>query len=140
VKRSGDHELHIADLKREVARFIAERDWEQFHTPENLALSLSLEAAELLEIFQWKLGARDERQDKEREKGKQGKVGGTGYTQEELAAMQLELADILIYLISFFNRMGWDIASSLQRKLEMNKEKYPASLFKGKFEIKEEGR
>ncbi len=130
----NDQTAGIFQLRQEVANFVALREWEKFHTPENLALSISLESAELLEIFQWKLSAR----------GKSGPVQrnespdctGSPYTQSEMTAMKHELADIAIYLFSFFNRMDWDLTSCVQEKMAMNKKKYPVSLYKGNFEKK----
>ena len=147
LTKKRDEETRIVDLRRVVASFISERDWEQFHTPENLALSLSVEAAELLELFQWKLSGQERcqnteynRQNTERETGGAGRSSRKGYSEEELASMKMELADILIYLISFFNRMDWDLTSCFHEKMEMNREKYPVSLYKGRFEMEQERR
>jgi len=147
LTKKRDEETRIGDMKRVVASFVGERDWEQFRTPENLALSLSLEAAELLELFQWKLGRQgnrqntgDNRQNTERETSGVSPPGGNGYTEEEITSMKMELADILIYLISFFNRMDWDLTSCFHEKMEMNSEKYPVSLYKGRFETEKERR
>ena len=147
LTKKRDEDTRIADLKRVVASFVGERDWEQFHTPENLALSLSLEAAELLELFQWKFSRQDKcqnteynRQNTERETGGVGRPGRNGYTGEEMTSMKMELADILIYLISFFNMMDWDLTSCFHEKMGMNREKYPVSFYKGRFETEKERR
>lgn len=90
--------------------FRDERNWSQFHNPKDLALSLSLEASELLELFQWK-------------------------SSEEAVAvneakMKEELADVLLYAISFADRMGFDLDEIVLDKLEKNGRKYPVELAK----------
>lgn len=88
----------------EIIRFRDERNWKQFHTPKDLAISISLEASELLECFQW--SADDLTVEKKR------------------AAMEEELADILIYAISFADAIGSDIPAIIRNKLEKNGSKY----------------
>ena len=137
METTSDDQTTVDELKREVAVFVRERDWEQFHSPENLALSLSLEAAELLELFQWKLRKRGAPGEEECRENSIPPLSGRGYPKVELGKMQMELSDILIYLISFFNRMDWDITSCFHRKMELNRKKYPAELFKGKFDLED---
>src|SRR5262245_19103025 len=90
--------------------FAAERDWDQFHTPKNLATSISVEAAELLELFQWSRG----------QKG-----------CDEVADVSLrtkiedELADILLYVIRFADKAGIDLQTIAERKIAANAAKYP---------------
>ncbi|SDH44462.1 nucleotide pyrophosphohydrolase [Agrococcus jejuensis] len=86
---------------------VAERDWEQFHTPENLAKSISIEAAELLECYQW--GPRDDAQ-----------------------AVQEELADVLTYCLMLADRLGLDPDAIVLEKLEKTKAKYPVERAKGR--------
>lgn len=98
------------DLLRErIVAFITERDWDQFHSCKNLAISIMLEAAELLELFQW-----------------------VDYTPSDLKnkpkLMQKiceELADIVIYVISFANKLEIDLGAQIVAKLKENEEKYP---------------
>lgn len=90
-----------------VRRFRKERDWEQFHTPENLAKSIAIEAGELLECFQW---------------NKEG----------DLTAAAEELADVLAYCIHMADAMDLDMAEILQSKMDLNEKKYPVDLCKGK--------
>ncbi len=96
---------------RKVLDFRDERDWKQFHNPKDLALSISLEASELLELFQWK--DSDEAVSVNRDK------------------MAEELADILSYVISFADVMDFDLDEILLAKLEKNAKKYPVELSKG---------
>ncbi|UNK45670.1 nucleotide pyrophosphohydrolase [Arthrobacter sulfonylureivorans] len=88
--------------------FVAERNWEQFHTPENLAKSISIEAAELLECFQW---------------------GG-----ENLRSAQEELADVLTYCILLADRLGVDPQAIVLEKLKKTGEKYPIEKARGRSE------
>jgi NTP pyrophosphatase (non-canonical NTP hydrolase) len=96
--------------------FAAERDWDQFHTPKNLATSISVEASELLELFLWSRGQK-------------------GW--EEIAATPIrtkvedELADILLALIRFADKAEIDLQSVAERKLAANARKYPAEKFRG---------
>ena len=96
--------------------FAAERDWDQFHTPKNLATSISVEAAELLELFQWSRGQKgwDEVKD-----------------PSIRARVEDELADILLYLIRFADKAGIDLEAIAERKIALNAEKYPAEKFRG---------
>ncbi len=91
----------------QLRHFVAERDWKQFHTPENLAKSVSIEAAELLELFQW------------------------GSEPDE-AAIKGELADVVTYCILLADHFGLDPYDLVIEKLEKTKEKYPVEKSKGK--------
>jgi dCTP diphosphatase len=96
--------------------FAAERDWDQFHTPKNLATSISVEAGELLELFQWSRGQKD-------------------WTEVSDAAIRRrvedELADILLYIIRFADKAGMDLQVIAERKIASNAAKYPAGQFRG---------
>lgn len=96
--------------------FAAERDWDQFHTPKNLATSISVEAAELLELFQWSRGQKswDEVMD-----------------PAIHAKIEAELADILLYVIRFADKAGIDLQAVAERKIAANAEKYPPAQFRG---------
>jgi NTP pyrophosphatase (non-canonical NTP hydrolase) len=98
------------ELCREMHHFVEERNWEQFHTPKNLAMSITIEAAELMEHFQWltneqsvDLIAQDPR-------------------RSEIID---EIADILLYCLSFMHILDVDISHAILNKLERNKERYP---------------
>jgi NTP pyrophosphatase (non-canonical NTP hydrolase) len=102
-----------AVLKR-IRQFRDERDWMKFHDPKNLAMSISIEAAELLELFQWKTG--DE---------------ATRYATENREAVADEVADVAIYLLEFADNIGIDLATAIHRKLDKNDEKYPVAKARG---------
>jgi NTP pyrophosphatase (non-canonical NTP hydrolase) len=96
--------------------FAAERDWDQFHTPKNLATSISVEAAELLELFQWSRGQKDWNE----------------VTDPSIRArIEDELADILLYVIRFADKAKIDLAAIAERKIALNAEKYPPGKFRG---------
>jgi NTP pyrophosphatase (non-canonical NTP hydrolase) len=96
--------------------FAAERDWDQFHTPKNLATSISVEAAELLELFQWSRGQK----------------GWDEVTDPSIRArIEDELADILLYVIRFADKAEIDLAAIAARKIASNAEKYPQERFRG---------
>jgi len=113
-----DIETTLADLRRLVDAFVDRRDWHQFHTPKNLAMSLAIEAAELMEHFQW-LTAEQSRAVAEEE--------------EKLAAVGDELADVLCYVLAMANELGLDLSTVLRRKMVANQKKYPAPEFRGRF-------
>ncbi len=108
----------IAELRRLVEEFVASRDWHQFHTPKNLAMSLAIEAAELMEHFQW-LTAEQSR--------------AVAEQPEKLAEAADELADVLCYALAMANELGLDLASALAAKMAKNAEKYPVEQFRGRF-------
>ena len=96
--------------------FAAERDWDQFHTPKNLATAISVEAAELLELFQWSRGQK----------------GWDEVTDPSIRArVAEELADILLYLIRFADKAEIDLAAIAERKIASNAAKYPPDKFRG---------
>lgn len=94
--------------------FRRERDWEQFHTPKNLAVAISVEAGELLERFQWTVDGTE-----------------AGASAERLQAVKHELADVAIYLTYLANDLDVDIDACVQEKLAVNRLKYPVNRSKG---------
>lgn len=98
----------LEKLQDEIARFNKERDWDQFHSPANLAKSISIEANELLECFQWD----EEHYDR--------------------AQVEEELADVLNYVIQFGNVMNLDLVKIVEDKLAVTARKYPVEKCKGK--------
>lgn len=118
----------LQELKSRVAGFVSERDWQQFHTPKNLSMSIAIEAAELMEHFQW-LTVEASR----------------NLSAEALAEIGEELADIVIYSLSLANTLGLDLSRTVQAKIEKNIRKYPAEKVRGKahkytwYEGREEG-
>lgn len=113
----SDKNTNISELKEKVAEFIHERDWERFHNPKDLAVSISIEAAELLERFQWK---------SEKE------IGELIKDEKEFQEIKEEVADILIYSLSMANRMDIDLSRAVEEKLEKNRKKYPVEKAKGR--------
>ena len=103
-------------LQQKVDEFARQRDWEQFHTPKNLTMALTVEAAELMEIFQWQ-GATD---------------GADEVSEKKRHAIEHEVADVFIYLLRFCSVSDIDLLSVAEEKLKLNAEKYPAELVKGK--------
>ena len=98
----------IEELRDELRRFAAERNWQQFHSPKNLSMALSVEAAELLELFQWK-----------------SEYETRGLSDVDLARAREELADVLLYLISLADCLGVNLVAAAKEKLRVNAEKYP---------------
>lgn len=112
-----DDRTTVGELKALVARFVAERDWEPFHDPKNLSASIAIEAAELMEHFQWLRSEELER------------AAADPARREKIAE---ETADILAYLVSFASRMNIDLSSALEAKMEKNAKKYPVEEFRGR--------
>jgi NTP pyrophosphatase (non-canonical NTP hydrolase) len=105
----------IDSLKTRVGEFISTREWEKYHNPKDLAISLSLESAELMEIFQWKDGREIDEQ-----------------MSELRGRIEEELADIAIYVLSFCLALDIDLSEVVAEKIKRNEEKYPADLYKGR--------
>ena len=114
----SDADTKIETLREAMRNFVAERDWQQFHTPKNLAMSLAIEAAELMEHFQWLDNA---------ESAQVGKDPAT------LAAVGDELADVLCYALSLANALDIDVSHAVLNKLKKNSLKYPAERFRGRY-------
>ena len=101
-------------LRDKLRAFAGERDWDQFHSPKNLSMALMVEAAELMEHFQWLTEAQS-----------------AGLSAENKQASGEELADILLYLVRLSDRLGIDLREAALRKLEKNALKYPADQVRG---------
>lgn len=108
----------VQQLRDTVARFVDARDWRPFHDPKNLAMSIAIEAAELMEHFQW---LRSEQ------------LAAAAESPETMQQIREELSDILCYAFSFANAMNIDVTKALTEKLVMNEKKYPADQFRGRF-------
>jgi dCTP diphosphatase len=113
-----DSTTTVTELIKLVSDFVAERQWEPFHDPKNLSASIAIEAAELMEHFQW---LRSDQLDSVRDDAK------------TMAEVREELADITAYLLSFAGKMGIDVASALEEKMRKNAVKYPAKRYRGRF-------
>lgn len=106
--------MDLDSLRESLDEFVRERDWNQFHSPKNLATALAVEAAELMEPFQWLT------QDESR-----------SLSAETLDAVRDELADVLIYAVRLADVLHIDLLDAAARKLAKNRERYPASLVRG---------
>lgn len=102
------------ELAVNISEFAAERDWDQFHSPKNLAMALSVEAAELLEHFQWLTEQQS-----------------TQLDSKKLEEVAKEIADVQIYLMRLAEKLGIDVLASAASKLEENRRKYPADQVRG---------
>ncbi len=102
----------LQELIKDIRQFTKERDWEQFHDPKNLALSLVLEASEVLELFQWT-------KDNEINPKKKDEIGD-------------ELADVFYWVLKLADHYDIDILDALEQKMHQNRAKYPAEKAKGK--------
>jgi dCTP diphosphatase len=103
------------DLRGAIRVFIEERDWEQFHSPKNLAMALSVEASEIVEHFQWLTEEQSQ-----------------NLPSEKLAEIREEIGDVMIYLTELADKLGIDPVEAAKAKVEINGHKYPADLVKGK--------
>lgn len=106
--------MDLIALKQQLADFAQARDWDQFHSPKNLAMALNVEAAELLEHFQWLTEPQSAALD-----------------DQVLEQVGAELADIQIYLVRLSDKLGVDLAEAVQTKMRSNAEKYPADRVRG---------
>ncbi len=114
-----DVDTPLQDIKDRVLAFAQERDWEQFHSPKNLSMAISAEAAELLEHFLWQSP----------------EASRADMTDETLRAkVEEELADIFIFAIEFANVTGINIAAIIEAKMALNAQKYPVDKAKGRSE------
>ncbi len=113
-----DSTTTVADLRGLIRSFVDERDWSQFHSPKNLSMALAIEAAELMEHFQWlspeaSSAIRD--------------------SADDFRGVREELADILCFALSFANALDIDLSTAIREKLVKNAAKYPADEFRGRF-------
>ncbi len=120
----SDQQTSVAELREMVRRFVDARDWRQFHSPKNLSMALAIEAAELMEHFQWI----------------------TTEASRELAddsvkrqAVGEELADVLCYALAIANELNLDVASAMREKMKKNERKYPAEEYRGRYGPEDEG-
>ncbi len=114
----NDHETPIAELRQLVREFVDARDWQQFHSPKNLGMALAIEAAELMEHFQW-ISMDVSRQIKDEPVNK--------------TAVGEELADVLAYTLALANVLNLDLTEALVKKMKKNETKYPVEEFRGRF-------
>ncbi len=114
----SDQNTTVEELRQWMRQFVAERQWEQFHSPKNLSMSLAIEAAELMEHFQW-IDIAESRKVKEDPK--------------KLKEVGEELADVLSYTLALANSLDLDLTETLRHKMVKNRIKYPAEQFQGRY-------
>lgn len=121
----SDSTTTVHELRKLVGDFIEERDWRQFHAPKNLSMALAIEAAELMEHFQW-IGVNDSR-DIPADKDKLTEVGE-------------ELADVIAYSLALANELEIDLSDTLRAKMAKNVAKYPVEEFRDMLPAHDHGR
>lgn len=102
-------------LRSRLRTFTKERDWEKFHSPKNLAMALSVEASEIVELFQWLTEEES-----------------YNLAPEKLQKLKEEIGDVMIYLTKLSDKFGIDPIKAAREKIEINEKKYPADVVKGK--------
>ncbi len=105
----------MEELIRTIRLFVRERDWDQFHSPKNLSMALIVEAAEIVEIFQW----MDETE-------------SSAVKGEQLDKVEQEIGDVMIYLTNLADKLGLDPVEAAKKKLRINQKKYPVEMVRGK--------
>lgn len=103
----ADSVITVELLKKRVEQFVVERDWRQFHTPKNLAMSVAIEAAELMEHFQWNDPKKED------------------LTPEKRIAIEDEIADVFAHLLSLCRELDIDLSDVVERKMKKNELRYP---------------
>jgi NTP pyrophosphatase (non-canonical NTP hydrolase) len=104
----------ITSLQQKLRSFSSDRDWDQFHSPKNLAMALAVESAELLEVFQWV----------SEEESKQ-------LSNEDFDKVRMEIADVFIYLLRIADKLDIDLLTAADDKMSVNERRYPSGLVKG---------
>jgi len=123
--RPSDESTTVAELRQIVGDFVAERDWSQFHSPKNVSMALAIEAAELMEHFQWLTTDASRRLIEDPDK---------------LAEIGEELADVIGYSLALANELGIDVSSAIRDKMIKNAQKYPADQYRGRYGPEDLGR
>lgn len=119
----SDATTTVAELRQLVAEFVAERDWSQFHSPKNVSMALAIEAAELMEHFQWLTTEASRR---------------LADDPKKLAQIGAELADVVGYSLALANELGLDVSSAIRAKMVKNAQKYPADQFRGRYGLEDD--
>ena len=107
----NDEQTTVRELRETVEKFVRERNWQQFHTPKNISMALAVEAAELLEHFQWLT---------------MGEAWEIAQDPDKLLGVREELADVVCYALAMANRLELDLSAAIEKKMEKNRLKYPA--------------
>jgi NTP pyrophosphatase (non-canonical NTP hydrolase) len=119
-----DQQTTVAELRETVRRFVDARDWQQFHSPKNLSMSLAIEAAELMEHFQW-ITTDASRVVSE--------------NPDKLTAVGEELADVICYALAIANELEIDVSRAMRDKMEKNERKYPVDEYQGRYGPEDQG-
>jgi len=106
--------MNIKQIQEQLSEFASDRDWEQFHTPKNLTMALSVEASELVEIFQWLTPEQS-----------------SNLNDKQINAVNEEVADVAIYLLRLCDVLGINLSDVVENKIKVNGDKYPVDLSKG---------
>ena len=106
--------MDIKKTQQQLSTFASDRDWEQFHTPKNLTMALSVEASELVEIFQWLTPEQS-----------------SNLSDKQMKATEEEVADVAIYLLRLCDVLNINLSDVVESKIKVNGEKYPVDLSKG---------
>lgn len=121
----NDAATSILELRHLVSDFVNARDWGQFHTPKNLCMALSIEAAELMEHFQWLTPEQ---------------ANAVAADANRLGQVGEELADVLCYAFALANALGLDVATAVRAKMIKNAQKYPVEAYRGRYGADDPGR
>jgi dCTP diphosphatase len=114
ISHPNEQSASLEGLRDALRQFASDRDWNQFHSPKNLAIALSVEAAELLEHFQWTPDAASE-----------------NVSPDQRAGIREEVADVFIYLIRLADKLEIDLLAAASEKIRLNAEKYPVEKARG---------
>ena len=117
---SRDDVTPVGRLRDSIREFVDQRDWQKFHAPKNLSMALAIEAAELMELFQW-LSVDQSR--------------AIHHDADKYQQVKDELADVICYALAIANELDIDVTTALREKMDKNMRKYPASQYRGKFEL-----
>jgi NTP pyrophosphatase (non-canonical NTP hydrolase) len=120
----SDAQTTVSELRECVRRFVVERDWRQFHSPKNLAMALAIEAAELMEHFQW-ITTECSRT--------------MADTAQKRTAIAEEVADVFCYVLAMANELDIDLSTAFHEKMLKNARKYPVSEYRGRFGPEDSG-
>ena len=118
VDEMPDKTTNLEELKAKVREFVEARDWTKYHNPKDIAISIGIEASELVEIFQWV---------------KESEIDSVLSNPEKLDNLREELADIFVYCLSMANSLNIDISDAIVEKIQKNMKKYPIDKVKGNY-------
>jgi NTP pyrophosphatase (non-canonical NTP hydrolase) len=124
MSNPSDANTTVAELRQLIADFVAERDWSQFHSPKNVSMALAIEAAELMEHFQW-LTIEESRE--------------IANDSAKLAEVADEIADVVGYSMALANELDIDLATTIRAKMIKNAQKYPAEKYRGRYGPEDDG-